>query len=294
MSMQEVRGWRVNGFVAFVVLLLAIFAAAALIAISIPRFGPGGPPAPFWGGIGIVVFIPFIASGFYTVQPNAARVLTFLGRYTGSVRDQGFWWSNPFALKKPVSLRVRHFNSERLKVNDAHGNPIEIAAVVNWKVVDSARALFDVDKYEEFVSIQSETAIRTLASHYPYDSHEDGKDSLRDSPEEVARELCRELQERLTVAGVDVLEARITHLAYSPEIAQAMLRRQQAQAVIAARQQIVEGAVGMVEMALRRLSEHKVIELDEERKAQMVSNLMMVLVSETEAQPVINAGTLYG
>ncbi len=292
MSMQEVRAWRINGFFAFVTLLAVLLAAAALIVTFAPERG-SRPAAPFFGGLALAVCVPLIVAGFYTVQPNAARVLTFLGRYTGSVRDQGFWWSNPFALKKPVSLRVRNFNSEKLKVNDAHGNPIEIAAVVNWKVIDSARALFDVDKYEEFVSIQSETAIRTLASHYPYDSHEDGKESLRDSPEEVARELCRELQERLTVAGVDVLEARISHLAYSPEIAQAMLRRQQAQAVIAARQQIVEGAVGMVEMALRRLSEHNVIALDEERKAQMVSNLMMVLVSETEAQPVINAGNLY-
>ncbi len=231
--------------------------------------------------------------GFFTVQPNEARVLVFLGSYSGSVRDAGFWWANPFAVKKHVSLRVRNFNSDRLKVNDLVGNPIEVAAVVAWKVVDSARALFDVDAFESFVSVQSETAIRAMVSRYPYDAHDDDSFSLRSSPEEIAAELRRQLQERLDVAGVEVLDARLSHLAYAPEIAQAMLRRQQAQAVVAARQQIVEGAVGMVEMALKRLSEKKVVELDEERKAAMVGNLMVVLVSESQTQPVINSGSLY-
>lgn len=299
MAITERPGFRANGFLALGVLVALLAFAIWMLVRGIIALEAGGegavPGTAFWAGIALLVLqFPFGWSGLYIVQPNTARVLVFFGRYIGSVREDGFWWSNPLAAKKLISLKVRNFNSEKLKVNDQHGNPIEIAAVVNWKVFDSARALFDVEHFEGYVSIQSETAIRTLASHYAYDSHAEGEVSLRDSPEQVAAELRRELVERLEVAGVTVLDARISHLAYAPEIAQAMLRRQQAQAVIAARQQIVEGAVGMVEMALRRLSEHGVIELDEERKAQMVSNLMMVLVSETEAQPVINAGTMYG
>jgi regulator of protease activity HflC (stomatin/prohibitin superfamily) len=292
---EERDAFRVNGFGALlgVVGALGVGLWLFLAAIIEAEQNKASPAATLWVGLGLFVLVALACAGFYTVQPNEARVLVFLGSYSGSVRDSGFWWSNPLAEKKRISLRVRNFNSEKLKVNDAQGNPIEIAAVVVWRVVDSARAVFDVERYEHFVSIQSETAIRALASRYPYDSHDDAQASLRGSPEDVAAELQRQLDERLDVAGVKVLDARISHLAYSPEIAQAMLRRQQANAVIAARQQIVEGAVGMVEMALKRLSEKKVVELDEERKAAMVSNLMVVLVSETETHPVVNAGSLY-
>jgi regulator of protease activity HflC (stomatin/prohibitin superfamily) len=279
---RETQAFRLNGFP-------VLFLEIILLAGAIGSFA--GLHAVFGGAVLIVLF-GLLAPGFFTVQPNEARVLIFFGRYTGSVRESGFWWANPFAVKRHVSLRVRNFNSERLKVNDAQGNPVEIAAVVVWKVVDSAKALFEVERYEEFVSIQTETAIRALATHYPYDAHEGP--SLRGSPDDVAAALKREVEARLVIAGVDVVEARLTHLAYAPEIAQAMLRRQQAQAIIAARQQIVEGAVGMVEMALRRLSEQKVVELDEDRKATMVNNLLVVLTAEHEAQPVINAGTIYG
>jgi regulator of protease activity HflC (stomatin/prohibitin superfamily) len=242
--------------------------------------------------IGFLVISVF-PSGFFVVQPNEARVLVFFGRYVGTVRDAGLWWTNPFTIKRHVSLRIHNLNSERLKVNDLSGNPIEIAAVVVWRVVDSAKALFDVENYTEFVNIQSETAIRTLASHYPYDAHDEAKPSLRGSPNEVSDSLRQQVQARLEIAGVEVSEARISHLAYAPEIAQAMLRRQQAEAIVAARQKIVEGAVGMVESALRLLSEQNVITLDEEKKAAMINNLLVALVSEREATPVLNTGTLY-
>ena len=231
-------------------------------------------------------------NGFIIVQPNDSRVIIVFGNYVGTVRDAGFWWVNPFSAKKHVTLRIRNFNSDKIKVNDLHGNPIEIAAVIVWQVTDSARAVFDVDHYEEFVAIQSETAIRSLTSEYPYDGEED-KASLRGSPQEIAESLQKQVQSRLEVAGVEVIEARISHLAYAQEIAQAMLRRQQAQAIVAARQKIVEGAVGMVESALKALSEQNIVQLDEEKKATMVNNLMVALVSEHEVQPVINAGTLY-
>lgn len=294
-AIAERAAFRVNGFGALLAALgsLAVGLWLFIGAIIEAEQSKSTPGAPLWVGLAVIVAFAIGCAGFYTVQPNEARVLIFFGSYSGSVRDSGFWWSNPFAEKKRISLRVRNFNSEKLKVNDAQGNPIEIAAVVVWRVIDSARAVFDVERYEHFVSIQSETAIRALASHYPYDSHEEGQASLRGSPEDVGAELGRQLDARLEVAGVEVLDARISHLAYSPEIAQAMLRRQQATAVIAARQQIVEGAVGMVEMALKRLSEKHVVELDEERKAAMVSNLMVVLVSETETHPIVNAGSLY-
>ncbi|MCL5267042.1 MAG: SPFH domain-containing protein [Bacteroidetes bacterium] len=245
--------------------------------------------------IGILCLLLFslAISGFFVVQPNEARVLVFFGTYVGSLRKPGFWWSNPFTVKKHVLLRIRNFNSDKLKVNDSQGNPIEIAAVVVWRVIDSAKALFDVESYETFVAIQSETAIRALAMAYPYDSHDEVGTSLRGSPDEIADKLRQEVQTRLQVAGVEVMEARINHLAYAPEIAQAMLRRQQAQAVIAARQKIVEGAVGMVDMAIKMLEEQKVIDLDEEKKATMVNNLLVALVSEQEVSPVINTGSLY-
>jgi regulator of protease activity HflC (stomatin/prohibitin superfamily) len=231
--------------------------------------------------------------GFFIVQPNEARVLVLFGEYVGSVRESGLFFTNPFATKKHVSLRIHNFNSERIKVNDLDGNPIEIGAVVVYRVIDSARALFDVENYEQFVAIQSETAIRALASEYPYDSHEETKASLRGNPLEIAEALTKQVQTRLQVAGVDIIEARISHLAYAQEIAQTMLRRQQAQAIIAARKKIVEGAVGMVQDALRILSEQNIVKLDEDKKATMVNNLMVALVSDHEAVPVINTGTLY-
>jgi hypothetical protein len=220
-------------------------------------------------------------------------VLVLFGKYIGSIRDDGFWWANPFTIKRHVSLRIHNFNSEKLKVNDLHGNPIEIAAVVVYRVVDSARALFDVESYVQFVAIQSETAIRALASEYPYDAQDEDRPSLRGNPHEVVENLKQQLQKRLEVAGVEIIESRLSHLAYAQEIAQAMLRRQQAQAIIAARQKIVEGAVGMVDQALRMLSEQKIVKLDEEKKATMVNNLLVALVSESQAQPIINTGTLY-
>jgi len=244
------------------------------------------------------VFIPgmilfFIMFGSFTVvQPNDSRVIIFFGKYIGTIRQSGFWAINPFTEKRKVSLRIHNFNSDKIKVNDLHGNPIEIAAVIVWRVVDSARAVFDVQNYEGFVAIQSETAIRGLASEYAYDSA-DEKESLRGNQQEISENMKKQLQLRLQIAGVEVLESRITHLAYAPEIAQAMLRRQQATAVIAARAKIVEGAVGMVDMALKSLSEQHIVNLDEDKKATMVNNLLVALVSESQAQPVINTGTLY-
>ncbi len=231
--------------------------------------------------------------GFYMVHPNQAAVLQLFGRYVGTDKQNGLRWANPLYSKQKVSLRVRNFESSKMKVNDNAGNPVEIAAVVVWKVVDSAEAVFEVDNYEDFVSIQSESAIRHMASSYAYDAGSDDVISLRSSTDEVTELLRNEIQARLNKAGVEVLEARISHLAYAPEIASAMLQRQQASAIVAARQQIVEGAVGMVELALQRLSENKVVELDEERKAAMVSNLLVVLCGDNQVQPVINTGSLY-
>lgn len=231
--------------------------------------------------------------GFYMVQPNQCAVLQLFGRYVGSDLQTGLRWANPFYSKQKVSLRVRNFESGKLKVNDHSGNPVEIAAVVVWKVVDSAEAVFEVEDYENFVSIQSEAALRFLASSYPYEAVEDIDISLRSNGPEVTDLLKSEIQARLDKAGVEVLEARISHLAYAPEIASAMLQRQQARAVVMARQQLVEGAVGMVELALARLSEKNMVQLDEERKAAMVSNLLVVLCGDHQVQPVINTGTLY-
>jgi regulator of protease activity HflC (stomatin/prohibitin superfamily) len=239
----------------------------------------------------IVGFISF--AGFLVLQPNNSAVIILFGKYIGTVQEAGFWWVNPFSEKKKVSLRIHNFNSEKIKVNDLHGNPIEIAAVIVWRVFDSARAIFDVQNYEQFVSIQSETAIRAIASQYSYDTNENDKMSLVGNQHEVAEELKSFTQSRLEIAGIEVIETRLSYLAYAPEIAQAMLRRQQAQAVVAARTKIVEGAVGMVDMALKALSEQHIVELDEEKKATMVNNLMVALVSEVQAQPVINAGSLY-
>jgi regulator of protease activity HflC (stomatin/prohibitin superfamily) len=231
--------------------------------------------------------------GLTVVNPNEAKVVQLFGVYKGSIKQQGLWWVNPLTSRRTVSLRVRNFESSRLKVNDHDGNPIEIAAVVVWRVVETAEAVFHVDDYENFVHVQSESAVRNLATTYPYDAHQEGQLSLRMSAGEIAHRLRQEIQDRLSKAGVEVIEARISHLAYAPEIANAMLRRQQASAIIAARQKIVEGAVGMVEMALELLSSKQVVQLDEERKAAMVSNLLVVLCGDREAQPVVNAGTLY-
>jgi regulator of protease activity HflC (stomatin/prohibitin superfamily) len=231
--------------------------------------------------------------GLTVVNPNEARVIVLFGTYKGTVKEAGMWWFNPLTRRRRVSLRVRNFESSRLKVNDQDGNPIEIAAVVVWKVVETAEAVFHVDNYENYVHVQSESAVRTLATTYPYDAHVEGQMSLRMSVGEIAHRMREEIQERLAKAGVEVIEARITHLAYAAEIAGAMLRRQQASAVVAARQKIVEGAVGMVQMALEQLSQKHVVELDEERKATMVSNLLVVLCSDRDAQPIVNAGTLY-
>ena len=233
-------------------------------------------------------------TGFFTVAPNEGKVLQFFGRYVGTVRDPDPRWTNPFYSKRAVSLRVRNFESSKLKVNDLDGNPIEIAAVVVWQVVDTAEALFQVNDYEDFVHIQSESALRAMATSYPYDSHDTGALSLRSHGKEISDNLQREIQERLASAGVSVIEARITHLAFAPEIAQAMLQRQQASAIIAARTRIVEGAVSMVEMALDQLQKRGVVNLDEERKAAMVSNLLVVLCGERGTQPIVNTGTLYG
>ncbi len=241
--------------------------------------------------LAIAVFICWF--GFFMVNPKEARVLQLFGKYAGTVHAPGLRWANPFYTKSRVSMRVRNFESGKLKVNDKNGNPIEIAAVIVWEVIDTAEAVFHVDDYEDFVSIQSESALRNLATSYAYDHHEDDDISLRSNPVEISEALKQEVQERLQKAGVNVIEARISHLAYAPEIANAMLRRQQAMAIIAARQKVVEGAVGMVEMALNHLSEREIVELDSERKAAMVSNLLVVLCSDEAAQPVVNTGSLY-
>ena len=278
---RERAAWRLTGFPVLVI----------EIALVLWFILQGRHEAGTWVVVTIIAAV-LLALGFVVVQPNEARAVVFFGRYAGSVRQAGFHWTNPFTVRRRVSLRVRNFSSDKLKVNDAAGNPVEIAAVIVWRVVDTAKALFDVEDYAAFVAVQSETAIRTLASRYPYDSPETPI-SLLGSPDELAAELRAELETRLGVAGVEVIEARLTHLAYAPEIAQAMLRRQQAQAIVAARQKIVEGAVGMVRMALEQIAEANIVEFDEERKATMVNNLMVVLTSDQATQPIVNTGTLY-
>jgi regulator of protease activity HflC (stomatin/prohibitin superfamily) len=239
----------------------------------------------------VVVLIAWF--GLFLVNPNEAKVLQLFGRYVGTVREAGLKYANPFYSKHKVSVRVRNFESQKLKVNDQNSNPIEIGAVVVWRVIDTAEALFEVDDYVQYVHVQSEAALRGLATHYPYDAHREGELSLSANAAEISDKLKEEIQARLQRAGVEVMESRISHLAYAPEIASAMLQRQQASAVIAARQKIVEGAVGMVEMALHDLSKKEIVHLDEERKAQMVSNLLVVLCSDRNAQPIVNAGSIY-
>lgn len=274
-----------SGWFAFFTLLILLLAAIAVMIFFPPVFKI---LAAIWAFVDI-----FLMLGLFFVNPNEARVLQLFGKYTGTTRQEGLRWANPLLSKKRISLRVRNFETGRMKVNDVDGNPIEIASIVVWKVVDTAEACFQVDDYEQFVKIQSESAVRNLATQYPYDSHREDIVSLRGSTSDISDKLRIEIQDRLNQAGVEVLEARISHLAYAQEIAEAMLRRQQAGAIVAARQLIVEGAVGMVEMALEQLAEKQIIELDSERKASMVSNLLVVLCGETSTQPVINTGTLY-
>ena len=273
------------GIPMLLMLIVALIGAVALVIV-------GPPPVKIAGVLGLVA-IGIAFGGFYMVEPNQAAVLSLFGEYVGTVKAQGLRWNNPFYSAKKVSLRVRNFESGKLKVNELEGSPIEIAAVIVWKVVDSAEAVFNVDDYESFVHVQSEAALRAMATSYPYDAHEDGQISLRGHQAEISKHLKDQLDERLTTAGVDVIEARISHLAYAPEIAQAMLQRQQAGAIIAARARIVEGAVSMVEMALDQLSAKGVVELDNERRAVMVSNLLVVLCSDRATQPVVNTGSLY-
>lgn len=248
-----------------------------------------------WAALGFFAGLIVLGSGagYVIVNPNEAAVATVFGKYVGTIKNDGFWWMNPLSFRKRVSLRIRNFESGKLKVNDKDGNPIEIASVVVWRVVETAEAVFEVDDYRDFVHVQSESAVRSLATSYPYDAHDDAVISLRGNTKEVSEKLRAEVQERLAKAGVEVMEARISHLAYAPEIASAMLRRQQANAIIAARARIVEGAVSMVQMALERIEREGVVKLDEERKAAMVSNLLVVLTSDRDAQPVVNTGTLY-
>jgi len=243
--------------------------------------------------VAVFIVVLILLCGFFIVAPNRSVVLTLFGKYKGSVRKPGLHWANPFMVKEKVSLRVRNFETTRLKVNDHDGNPIEIAAVVVWKVVDAAEAIFEVDHFEDYLKVQCESALRSLAAAFPYDAHVDDQKSLRANAFEVATQLKIEIEERVTKAGLDIIESRISHLAYAPEIATVMLQRQQASAIIAARSKIVEGAVGMVEMALELLSKKGIVELDPERKAAMVSNLLVVLCGERGTQPVVNTGTIY-
>ena len=279
-----------------VALTALIVALGAYIGVVLVPAGDDVGGIEMLGLLLIFVAIGLVILGFTgltPVNPNEARALVLFGRYRGTVHTQGLHWVNPFTERRKISVRVRNFETSKLKVNDHDGNPIEIAAVVVWKVTDTAEALFEVDDYENFVHVQAESALRNLATTHPYDSHNEGDVALRANQVEIADQLRGEIQDRLQKAGVTVIEARISHLAYAPEIANAMLRRQQANAVIAARTRIVEGAVSMVEMALEQLSTKNIVELDEERKAAMVSNLLVVLCSEHEAQPVLNTGTLY-
>jgi hypothetical protein len=281
-------GWAPAPVIVFGILL----AVASLAALG---YGVQPPESPLLIGAGCVgaVACVLVGRGFFIVQPNHAKVLLFFGRYVGTVRDNGFFWTNPLYERRDISQRIQNLDSDVLKVNDAAGNPVEIAAVINWQVVDTAKALFDVEAYESFVAIQTETAVRHVASEYPYDTYDDDSVSLRGNADEVTLTLQHELQDRLQVAGVAVLDTRLRRLAYAPEIAGEMLRRQQASAIVGARQLIVEGAVGMVDHALRMLNEQQIVELDEERKAHMVSNLLVVLCSDRGAQPVVNSGSLY-
>ncbi|WP_210095936.1 SPFH domain-containing protein [Oceanobacillus polygoni] len=280
--MQEKKAWMMNGFIG--ILFVALLLAGTVFSFIQQQF--------LLGGICLILAVT-LGSGITLVQPNQSIVVIFLGKYMGTIRREGIVVTIPFSVRRTISLRVRNFNSNRLKVNDVNGNPIEIAAVIVFKVVDAAKAVFDVDKYEQFVEIQSETAIRAVATKYPYDTFENVELTLRGNAEEVSNELTEELQDRLKVAGVEVIEARLTHLAYSTEIAQAMLQRQQASAIISARKQIVDGAVGMVQDAIERIEKEGIVDLDDERRVAMINNLLVAIVSDHGTQPVINTGSLY-
>lgn len=286
---KELERTAPSGWLALGILLPLLIACVVTFVRSISS--GQALAAAIVGFLGLVVV--FLFFGLFVVHPNQGKVLQLFGKYVGTVKQPGLRWASPFYTKRRVSLRVRNFESGRLKVNDTDGNPIEIAAVVVWRVVDTAEASFEVDDYENYIHVQTEAAVRNLATSYPYDTHEETQMSLRGNTSEIAEHLKKEIQDRLTKAGVETIEARISHLAYAPEIAQAMLQRQQAGAIIAARTRIVEGAVGMVEMALEILSRKDVVHLDEERKAAMVSNLLVVLCSDRATQPVVNTGTLY-
>lgn len=301
MGSREIAKSVSSGWVFLPLVLGGYVVAIALFITAVTHMDKGNvsnvlgmhPAVPLIASLLLAISNVLVNCGFFTLQPNQAAVLILFGAYSGTVKSSGFHWANPFLTKKKVSLRTRNFNTDKLKVNDARGNPVEIGVVVAWRVESTAQAVFDVDDYEHYVAVQSEAAVRNLANSYPYDSAHDHEISLRGSATEISQTLQRELGERLVRAGVIIEEARLSHLAYAPEIAGAMLRRQQAEAVVAARARIVEGACGMVEMALTRLADHKTIVLDEERKAAMVTNLLVVLCGEQGAQPVVNAGTLY-
>lgn len=286
---REITRKATNGFVALFILLLLLALAVAVFASGVRD------EAALKGVVGVLLgFVTLIGlTGLFAIQPNNAKALTLFGKYKGSIREPGLWWVNPFMAKKLVSLRVRNFETAKLKVNDLDSNPVEIGAVVVWQVFDSAEALFEVDNYEDYVRVQSESAVRSLATQYPYDAHAPDVVSLSHNADDISERLAHEVQDRLQKAGIKVLEARITHLAYSPEIAQAMLRRQQASAIIAAREKIVEGAVSMVDMALKQIEREGIVVLDEERKAAMVSNLLVTLCTDQPMHPVINTGTLH-
>jgi SPFH domain / Band 7 family len=287
---MERRAFRISGFLMFAVLIAEVLVASRLLRWAGSH---NDKPVTAWTVvIGGLVFL-LLVSGFFVLSPNQARVILFFGHYVGTVKRPGFHWTVPLTTKRRFSLRVRNFESAKLKVSDSDGNPVEIAAVVVWRVYDTAKAAFGVDDHVAYVAVQAEAAVRHMATLHPYESHEADRPSLRDATL-VSEELTGELRERVALAGVEVLESRVTHLAYAPEIAQAMLARQQASAIVAARFKIVEGAVGMVEQALTRLREQDVVDLDEERKAQMVANLLVVLCGDRAVQPVVNTGTLYG
>jgi regulator of protease activity HflC (stomatin/prohibitin superfamily) len=286
---REITYKATNGLLAILVILVVVLGG---LAVMVREFERGNHYVGLVATL-VVVVTSCMLFGLFIVQPNEAKALVLFGTYKGTVRKDGFWFANPFLTKQAISLRVRNFETAKLKVNDNHSNPIEIAAIVVWKVVDSAEALFEVDDYTRYVAVQSESALRATATQYPYDSHTVDEKSLSSHTEDVSEALERALVDRLLKAGVKVIEARISHLAYSPEIAAAMLQRQQASAIVAARQKIVEGAVGMVETALEMLSARSIVNLDEERKAAMVSNLLVVLCSESGTQPIVNAGSLY-
>jgi regulator of protease activity HflC (stomatin/prohibitin superfamily) len=283
--MKEKTGFSTNGYIVGLVLVIA----TALLVKTL-AFTQGGSKG-LW--LVLIILVSCCWLGFFMVQPRQGRVLTLFGSYVGTVKASGLRWTIPFFMRRNVSLRIRNFESGQIKVNDNHGNPIEIASVVVWSVDDTAKAVFEVDDYESYVSIQAEAALRNLATSYPYDIYEEDDVSLRSHPQFIADELTKEVQSRLEAAGVTVHEARISHLAYAPEIANAMLQRQQATAIIAAREKIVQGAVGMVDLALEQLSAKQIVELDEERKAAMVSNLLVVLCGDQNTQPIVNAGSLY-